>query len=339
MNQVTAFLLLIMVPIAAIGHHSTNDYDFDVIEELEGEVVTVAWRNPHIRLTIRVVTEDGAEEIWDLEGQSATALARRGLQRDPVQPGETIRVAGNLSPRRDLHMYVTNIRLQSGVEIRTRGRNTQPRFGGAQNLGFEEVDIQEIRAAAGDADGIFRVWMREEPGGFPVDLPLTPTASNAQASWNTADDLTRNCLVGGMPGVMMRISGPHPLDFTEAEDTIVMRLESFDVVRTIHMNSDGEGIERPATALGYSEGDWEGETLVVRTTRINSPYFDAIGSIPQGDAVEIIERFTLDEDGHQLVYDLRVSDPATFTEPVSGHWILGWRPDMVIEPFECTLDG
>ena len=94
---------------------------------------------------------------------------------------------------------------------------------------------------------------------------------------------------------------------------------------------------RPPWGIRWDAGD--GNTLIVRTTRVNWPYFDSIGIVPQSEAVEIAERFTLSDDETRLTYDLEVSDPATFTAPVSARWEFGWRPDMVVEPFDCTLDG
>ena len=143
----------------------------------------------------------------------------------------------------------------------------------------------------------------------------------------------------GMPAVMTRVSGPHPIDFVERSGDIVIRVESFDAVRRVHMNSDVAVSSQPRSSLGYSEGRWEGNTLIVLTTRVNWPYFDINGSIPLSENVEITERFTLSDDETQLTYDLEVSDPKTFTEPVSSHWEFNWRPDLVVEPYECTLDG
>jgi hypothetical protein len=90
--------------------------------------------------------------------------------------------------------------------------------------------------------------------------------------------------------------------------------------------------------MGYSVGQWEGDTLVVRTTDVSWPYFDAAGSIPQSGAVEITERFTVNDRQNQLVYDREVRDPATFTAPVSQRAVLTWRPDLRVERFACAAN-
>ena len=93
----------------------------------------------------------------------------------------------------------------------------------------------------------------------------------------------------------------------------------------------------PATPLGYSVGRWDGDALVVRTTRISWPYLDPYGRIPQSEAVVVDERFSVDPSTDQLVYELTATDPATLTEPVTMRAVYDWHPELVVEPFECTL--
>lgn len=337
MTRVAAItVILAMTPIAVTGHHSNAEYDFTVFEELEGEVVAVSWKNPHVRLTLRSPNAGDRSEIWNLEAQDVNSLGRRGLGPDLIQVGDIVTVAGNPSRRRERALFVTNVLLPNGTEIRARGQ-TEPRWS-AEHIGFATVVIGEVQATAERTTGLFRVWMNNFSQGYASELPLTPAVREAQASWDPDSNLIRKCVVPGMPGAM-RMSSFHPIDFVEQGGNIIIRNESFDIVRTIHMQSDGQRVVPPPSALGYSVGRWEGGTLVIRTTEIAWPYFDQIGSIPQTEAVEIIERFSVDDENNQLLYDVTVSDPAVFTEPVSAHWVLEWRPDLVVEPYECTLDG
>ena len=75
---------------------------------------------------------------------------------------------------------------------------------------------------------------------------------------------------------------PLPMEFTRVGDTIVMRLEEYDSVRTIHMNPNAQA---PAehTLFGFSRGRFEGNTLVVETDHIKAGYFDHEGT-PMSDA-------------------------------------------------------
>ncbi len=336
MRKLTCFLALGLVSTVAAGHHANVEHDTSVVLELEGQVTNVVWRNPHVRMMLNVPAGDGTGQTWDLEAQDVNSLGRRGLGPEMIPPGGTIRVAGHPS-RSGNGLYVTNVLLPDGTEIRTRG-NTEPRWS-TQHIGFDNDPLytEPSLDVADGSLGIFRVWLRRQGSAFPSDLPLTPEAQAVQAGWNAADDLTMQCVAGGMPGVMTRVSAPHPIDFVQRDGNIAIRIEVFDVVRTVHMNPDVDDSAQPLSPLGYSEGRWEGNTLVVRTTRVNWPYFDSIGIIPQSESVEITERFALSDDETQLTYDLEVSDPATFTEPVSARWEFNWRPDMVVEHYGCTL--
>jgi hypothetical protein len=332
MKKLICIPILFLVPLLSLGHHSNAEYDSSVVLELQGEVLSVSWRNPHVELTISVEDADGAEAVWELEAQDINSLSRRGLDGDLINVGDTIRVAGSASTRRENNMSISNVLLPNGTEISIRG-NPEPRWS-TEHIGFERTTVEEALAAAGEGQGLFRVWMSAAPGGFPAQLPLTSAARAARAAWDPANDVTMQCISSGMPAAM-RLSPPHPIDLTEQGDTIVLRVELFDIVRTIYMDSEADAAEQPATALGYSLGHWDGDDLVVRTSRVDWPYFDHLGSIPQSDAVEMTERFTVSDDGNQLVYELTVSDPATFTQPVSGRWVMNWRPDLAVEPYEC----
>jgi hypothetical protein len=336
-HRLIFILILSMSPLLALGHHSNAEYNKNVVQELQGEILSVSWRNPHVELTLRTQDADGKEAVWELEAQDINSLGRRGLDGSLINVGDTVRVAGNVSTRRANNMSVSNMLLPNGTEIKLRG-NPAPRWSTADRIGFEQMTAEEARAAAGEGQGLFRVWMSAGPGGFPAQLPLTSTARAVLADWDTADDLTMQCISSGMPAAM-RLSPPHPIDLAEQGGNIVFRAELFDIVRTIHMDTEANPAEQPATALGYSVGHWEAGTLVVRTTRVNWPFFDHLGRIPQSDAAEMTERFTVSDDGNRLVYNLTVNDPASFTQAVTGKWVLGWRPDLVVEPYECVAEG
>ena len=57
--------------------------------------------------------------------------------------------------------------------------------------------------------------MRNLAGLLALGFSLTPEAQAVQAAWNPEDDLTMQCIAGGMPGVMTRVSAPHPIDFVQ----------------------------------------------------------------------------------------------------------------------------
>ena len=315
------------------------EFDKKNIHELQGVVAKVSWRNPHVELILQVTDADGNEVFWEIEAQDINTMSRRGLHAGLVNVGDQVRVAGNTSTRRKRVISVTNILLPNGKEIRFRG-NPEPRWPSEENVGFGGDDVEQLWATAGKeagkAQGVFRVWMRARPGGFSKELPLTESARTHVQNWTEADDPNIECTVPGMPA-SMRLAPPHPIDLVEQEDgNIRLRIEFFDVVRTIHMKANAKPQDQAASAQGYSVGHWEDDVLVVNTSRVNWPFFDDMAKIPQSESVEMVERFELNEDGTQMTYEVTVTDPVSFSEPVLSSWLLDWRPDMEMQQYDCV---
>ena len=99
----------------------------------------------------------------------------------------------------------------------------------------------------------------------------------------------------------------------------------------------GDASAAPLSPLGYSEGEWQGDALEVRTSRINWPHFGRVG-IPQSEAVEVVERFIVGASGERLDYELTIEDPGTLLAPYSwqGFWV--WRPGEEVGRYECTVE-
>ena len=315
-----------------LAHHAFVEFDRGQVIEVEGEVVSVLWANPHIRFSIRSTDESGTETIWNVEGSSLSILSRMGITRDFITPGESIRVAGSPARNGAPRMTVSNA-LVAGREI-VLGSRSAPRWEDTA-VGTDHI-LMEAGTVSDDAT-IFRVWSTDgddphsnTPGFWPDDYPLTEAARIAQSQW--VPIAGSECEPKGMPTIMEQ---PYPIQFVQDGADVVLRMEEYDTVRTIHMG-DTEPAEAPAgSLLGYSQGRWEDSTLVVETSAIDWAYFDKEG-IPQGDAMSIVERFTPSEDGSRLEYAMTVTDSEVFTEPVSleRHWV--WRPGEMIRPYDCT---
>jgi len=325
-------------PLVSSAHHSTAEYDRGSVLELEGEVIQAIWRNPHVGLTIRVVEEDGSATDWKMEAADFTGTMRRGVPNEAFKVGDFVRVAGNPSTRREGRMLVTNVLLPDDTEVllvRTEPRWSQRYVGGGDWI----IDAPAASAAPGI--GIFRVWTLDstvEPG-FAADPPLTPQARQAHDKWDPFDDPALRCMPIGLPRVMTR-TGPHPIEFVDRGDTILLRGEYFDIERVIHV-TDAREVDPAFGPLGYSIGRWEGESLVVDTTHVDYPYFDIRGleGVPQSRDVSLRETFRLGDSGDTLIYSITVVDPASFLDPLvaEDYAVWRWRPGVTVEPYECTL--
>ncbi len=319
-------LVFLSLPLIASAHHSHTEFS-DEVRELEGELTNFVWRNPHPAMTLRVVGDGNSDEIWRIQVLSnVNGLSRDGVTGDAFRIGERIRISGYLSMRRPTVLLATRARLASGVEI-VLGPDE---FSGATLYrGNAEA---AIGTNAEQPHGIYRVWTVENRIRT-LDLPLNDAARAAKVTWDSLlDDPQRGCRPLGMPGAMM---SPHPIEIRELGEDILIHLEEWNSMRIVYMGADGADAVAASTPLGFSTGRWEGDVLIVTTTRIDYPYMDEHGT-PQSDAVEVTERFSLGPDGRSLNWDARVTDPGTLTEPVIAFTTLWeWIPGEVIQPYDC----
>src|SRR5690606_8423765 len=93
-------LVVLLAPLAAANaHHSRAHFSIDQTIEIEGTVTEVAWRSPHIYVTVDAVDETGVEQTWTLEGHSIPGSIRVGWERDSVKVGDRAVVVAH--PNRD----------------------------------------------------------------------------------------------------------------------------------------------------------------------------------------------------------------------------------------------
>ena len=307
-------------PVAA--HHSTAFYA-DEFVELDGEFVRIDWVNPHVRFVFRTET-DGVEKLWQMEASAISALERRGVTHNLFKTGERVKIAAHQSTRNPSQLQLTNVLFTDGREA-SLWLDQAPRFKD------DVIRITErVVDAARENRGFFRVWSGPRPSPTKVDATFTAAAVEARKSFDLLDNFATRCGPQGMPGAMV---SPLPFEFIDRGEQIVVRAEIYDTVRTIHMDHSAPPAGTPASILGYSVGRWDRGALVVKTTLVDWPYFDTIGT-PQSKAVEIEERYTLSADQTRLDFRLTISDPSNIvgTAIVDSHWLaLG----ASLQRFDC----
>ena len=327
---------LVVLPVLGSAHHSMAEYDRSVVTEFEGEVVNVLWRNPHIVLDVRKADENGETNGWNLEGAAVSAQRRRGLMERPLAVGDQVRVAGWASTRRPMHMLVNHVLMPDGLELLV-GSSRESRWSESV-VGTDSTLFSPTGGAAANGRDFFQVWSPVTRAWFfqnRASYRLTPEAAAAQAAY---DDYTENPLLTcTAPGMPAQVGNPYPLQFVQGDGYIDLRSEEFDVVRTVHIDNAVDPATVEPSPLGYSVGRWEGETFVVRTSRINWPYFNRIGA-PQTENVVVDERYSLSEDGSRLNLVMTVTDAATLVEPFvwEAYWIL--RRGEEVETYDCVVE-
>jgi hypothetical protein len=286
-----------------------------------------------------VTAENGEEVTWMLEAGSIYMLERTGITENPLSIGDQVTVAGYASKRGDPEFYLQNVMLPTGQEV-VLLPGAEP-YWSDDVVGGREQWSNSSAAGGTGAQGIFRVWSRENISGATTgadfdSLPLTVSARAKREAFDPLkDDPILDCIESGMPGSM---GGPHPIQFIDHGDTIEIQNAELDVRRTVHMNKDAtlESQDVPFSKQGYSVGAWQGDVLEVRTTRVNWPYFDGRGT-PLSTEAEIFERFSISDDNRRLDSETVVTDPVNFTEPVTRgrYWVDLGEP---MEIYNCVTD-
>ncbi|MBH97500.1 MAG: hypothetical protein CMM56_03510 [Rhodospirillaceae bacterium] len=335
-KKIIGILALIMYPLSGLSHHSVAaNFDQTITVEIEGTITGIYWQNPHVLFTLTPTDENRGTE-WSLETHSLSIMKRMDVSEPFVQIGDEIKAAG-WPARQGQGLFVNNMLLPAGKEFVFRfGAEPAELRWSDQLWGTNERWFAESGDSSAEERGIFRVWSTTLAGGKGFFwLPEYPLTEEAIARKDTFNALTDNplldCALKGMPTIM---SAPYPIEFIDRGKTIELRIEEYDLVRTIHM--DGQTITNPEhSLLGYSTGRWDNQTLIVETNASNWGYFRGTGEYPLSEDSEFIERFSPTDNGSRLQYELTVIDPTVFTEPLVlvKSWI--WLPDVTIDPYDC----
>ena len=142
-------------------------------------------------------------------------------------------------------------------------------------------------------------------------LPYKPEALQKKKD-NFANRMTRDpeikCYLPGVPRAMYM---PYPFQIIQSTDYIMMVFEFAGALRTVYMKKT----EAPADSwMGWSNGRWEGETLVIDSTDFNDlSWFDRSGNF-HSDKLHVVERITATGPDH-LNYEATIEDPNVFTRP------------------------
>jgi hypothetical protein len=326
------------------AHHSTAEYDASSFVEARGEVVSVLWRNPHVRFQVSTKSIDGNERLWEIESADLTRLDRAGLPRDLLNVGDVVTFAGNPSTRTERRMYVTNLLIVDGREILLRG-NVQPRWATDRAVNTDAIAARATAAAPTGNRFFDRVFVPAREGRAPEwlrDPPLTAAARAGKAAYDeVVDDPVLGCVSPGMPRVMLR-SGPYAVRFIERGSDLLLQNEWFEIDRVIHMDGREPPANQPYAPLGYSAGRWDGDALVITTTHIDWPYFELYGlvGVPQSRAMRIVERFTPRDGNATLQYDWSATDPENLTQTISYENYVTFRfnPSLDFLPYDCIED-
>ena len=138
-----------------------------------------------------------------------------------------------------------------------------------------------------------------------------------------------------LPGVPRATYMPFPFQIVQGTDTIIIAYEFASASRIIPM---GKPSEAPADSyMGWSNGRWDGDTLVVDVTGFNDKtWFDRAGNF-HSDALHVVERYT-PASPEVLLYEATIEDSKVFTRPWKISFPLYRRVDKNAQfmEFKCV---
>ena len=206
-----------------------------------------------------------------------------------------------------------------------------------QGINSAHWDIEAHSAAAGPvlelgAAGAIPAGLGVVEGGV---IPYRPEAL-ARRNENRANRLKLDPEIKCyLPGVPRATYMPFPFQIIQSQNHIMLVHEYAGAVRTIYMTNQ---VEAPADSwMGWSNGRWEGETLVVDTKGFNDlSWFDRAGNF-HSDALHVVERITA-RSADTLNYEATIEDPKVFTRPWKMSMPLYRRvePNAQILEFRCV---
>ena len=198
----------------------------------------------------------------------------------------------------------------------------------------QQISLANPEVSARMAVGVWRSLIAGGTNTFDFyGFPLTSSGQERYESFPLDQDPALRCEPPGMPRAFYYLS---LMDFSFQDDTVRIRYETMDVIRTVHMYGMPLAPDATHTPDGYSVGRWDGDALVVDTTHLAAGETTRDG-IPKSDAMTLTETIFF-EDGHEdalLSVTTTITDPENFAEPFTSVHQFENEPDWELLPFDC----
>jgi hypothetical protein len=304
----------------AMAHHGVPGYDISKPVNLEGTIVQLRWKNPHVYFTIEVRGADGKPRRLEIEAPSPARVNGFGTPREALEPGRKVKVVafGRLKNPDGANYKGVTVTLPDGMVY---ALERQP----GRELARETIDAKTLAGkwvpASMDNLTIYRLAdmrARAASGGAPGGTPSTSCTALAKEP---------------LPFVMGASGGLREIEI--GKKAVVIRIDSNTGVlrRVIDLEQAAHPARVVPTLPGHSIGRWEGDTLVIDTVGFEPRPADAIGGV--GPRRHLVERLTLAEDRRHIRYELTVEDPDFYPAPFQFSMLWTHRPDLALAKAKC----
>ncbi len=309
----------------AFAHHSPAPYDMSVQQTVEGVITEVAWKNPHVYLTLETVGADGAAALQEIEAVGVSGMASEGLSQDDFVIGDRVSVLVNPSRRGAGHEALgLALTTSAGVVLALRSGVIAP------------------PAPTAEAEGLAGNWLTDGPAfqalaASSQTWPLTEEGARVAADVALRNAVAASCSTFGPPALMM-MPGLTVIDVSD--DTIGFEVDNGGPThRVVHLDVAEAPAGTELTAEGYSIGRWEDGVLVVETTLFAEDPEGLGFGLPSGVDKRVTERFTPGEDRRSLTYEATLVDPAYLREPMIMTGVWTYHPELEPSRLACDPDN
>ena len=108
------------------AHHSeAAEYDATKPVRVSGVVKKVEWTNPHIWFYVEGKDEvSGLQAVWGFSGAAPNGLRRRGITKDTLKVGDTVKVQGSRAKDGSPNAASRGVTFSDGRQVFTASEQT-----------------------------------------------------------------------------------------------------------------------------------------------------------------------------------------------------------------------
>jgi hypothetical protein len=240
--------------------------------------------------------------------------------------------------RRAVWLFLIVCGIAAAQWLQVPGKNTPHRKDGKTDL-----SAPAPRKGDGKPD-LSGIWGTESPKYLaniaadfkPGELPIQPWAEaltkERMTGIHASEESNANCQPQGVPRID---ATPNPFKIVQEPELIVILYEAFGQFRQIFLDGRQLPKDPNPTWLGYSVGQWEGDTLVVETSGFNGrTWLDQAGH-PTTDALHVTERYRRRDFGHMDI-QVTIDDPKAYTKAWTVTEPMQLLPDTDLLEFVCN---
>jgi hypothetical protein len=296
-------------------------FDRDQPLSIEGTVTEFEYVNPHSFVHLEVTNDDGGTELWWCEMPARSQLGTRGVAEDAIKVGDHIRIEGSHARRdpRGCEFGIGYLLDGTVLTVRTDGGSKLP----------------AAPPRTDDAASLFGTWYRRSfPGAGTDPNPADFFTAAGEAADAANDPLITNPVYqcSAISPVRAWSQPSQPTEIRNEGDRIVIQHEFMDATRVIHLNMNEHAVDVPRSEMGHSIGHYEGDDLIVHTTRFSEGFVRK--DFVRTTDFELVERFHINRDNGELEVNWTAIDPEYYRETLTGSRIL-IRTTLSPGPYDC----